>query len=195
MYIKPSASASDKRKVLLKELNEVKLKGPLPDPVCSNNCPSYNANIGCDRMCTKVPSMLSSEPETYPIDMLVAPLVFEIKKLGVFEPCWSCEGHNDPSGNLWKIPRVWFYASSVVHVRALAVAVSQIYAKFRLNNKWVVEITHSDDNNPDTTFSLHPKLEDSDRSIAELQSDLITIYTNIANEFRSTCRTMEINAI
>jgi len=52
----------------------------------------------------------------FPIESGIAPLVFELKRLGVFEPCWSCEGHNDPGGNLWKIPRVWFYCDSVVQV-------------------------------------------------------------------------------
>ena len=178
----------------MKELSEVRSKGPLHDPVCSSNCPFYSANINCHRMCTMAPSMLSSEPETYPLDTLVAPLVFEIKKLGIFEPCWSCEGHNDQNGELWKIPQVWFYATSVVHVRALADAVSQIYSRFQLNSRWVVEITHSSNNNPDTTFSLHPKVEKSETSITKLQSDLITIYTNIDNEFNLVCKSMKVNA-
>lgn len=194
LYIKPSAGRSEKRNTIIREVNEAKIRGPVAEPVCTSSCPSYNASVGCDRMCSHAPAFLSSEPETYPIDKLVAPLVFEIKKLGVFEPCWSCEGHNDTTGKLWKIPRVWFYSTSVVHVRALASAVTQLYAKHGLNTTWVVEIVHSDNDNPDTTFSLHPKLEAKDLNIYQLQSDLKTIYTNIEYEFKLACESLKNNA-
>ncbi len=194
MYIKPSADIPKKRTKVIDEVNEVYRKGPLSEPICSNKCRSYNSIVGCDRQCSSAPAELSSEPETYPIDKLVAPLVFEIKKLGIFEPCWSCEGHNDGSGKLWKIPRVWFYSDSVVHVRALATTLSYIHAMRTLNTTWVVEIAHSDNDNPDTTFSLHPKLDDPEISLEQLQSDMKVIYKNIAVEFRLTCERLKTNA-
>ena len=38
--------------------------------------------------------MLSSDPERYPIEPGIVPLVFALRGLRVFEPCWSCEGHD-----------------------------------------------------------------------------------------------------
>ncbi len=50
--------------------------------------------------------MLSSDPESHPLESRIAPLVYELKRLEVFDPCWSCAGHNGTDGALWKIPRV-----------------------------------------------------------------------------------------
>lgn len=194
MYIKQNINKINKQRVVSKELNDARLMGPLAEPVCTDNCPAYNPSVGCHRLCQKAPLFLSSEPDSYPLDILVSPLVFEIKKLGIFEPCWSCEGHNDPSGNLWKIPRIWFYANSVVHIRVLADAIMQIYTKIGLNTKWVVEITHSDNDNPDTTFSLHPKIENDDIDLKKLQADLETVHSNIAEQFRKSCDQLLDNA-
>ena len=93
-------------------------------PVCVDACPDYDLRAGCRRDCAKAPARLSSDPDRFPVEEKIAPLVFELKKLGVFFPCWSCEGHNDPSGKLWKLPRVWFYADSVVHLRLLSDAIN-----------------------------------------------------------------------
>ena len=120
------------------------------------------------------------------MESLVAPLVFELKKLGVFYPCWSCEGHPDQAGHVWKIPRVWFYADSVVHIRALADAIGRLFLAHRLSARWQVVLTHSDAANPDTTFSLEPEPV-AENSLGALQRDLRVLADELAPHFWLAC--------
>ncbi len=193
MYIKPISSNNKDKRTIKQEIEGIYQAGPLPEPICKSSCSDYNAAQGCNRHCISAPEMLSSEDETYPLEKLVAPLVFEIKKLGVFHPCWSCEGHNDTEGKLWKIPRVWFYSDSVVHVRALVIAIDQINNIHHLSTRWSIVVTYSDPSNPNTTFSLEPQLSNADLNIELLQSDMKTIYTNIEVEFRKACGILQKN--
>ncbi|MCF8476557.1 MAG: hypothetical protein K9G60_05980 [Pseudolabrys sp.] len=117
---------------------------------------------------------------------MVAPLVFEIKKLGVFHPCWSCEGHANQAGDIWKIPRVWFYSDSVVHVRALADAVDRMHADRRLSTRWHLVLTFSDPGNPDTTFSLEPEPA-ANEPLHSLQADLRAMADDLAPRFWHAC--------
>ncbi|MGE4165240.1 MAG: hypothetical protein AB7E67_04565 [Xanthobacteraceae bacterium] len=96
---------------------------PVSDPVCCKYCPDLSDSVRCHRHCASAAIRLSTDSR-YPIEPLVAPLTFELKRLGAFHPCWSCEGHNDAAGRLNKKPALWFYVESVVHIRALAGALS-----------------------------------------------------------------------
>lgn len=145
-------------------------------------------------MCSKASEMLSSDPD-YPVEDLITPLVYEIKNLGIFEPCWSCEGHNDPQGKLWKKPNVWFYCDSVIHLRAFSNAIDMIYNKNKLSTRWIVELTHSDMNNPDTTFCLKPLLDDVNVSLNQLHKDVETIYSNLAEKFLLSCEKLKNSAM
>jgi hypothetical protein len=120
---------------------------PIPEPVCCCDCPDYDPAVGCHRLCPAAALRLSSDP-TSPLEPLIAPLAFELKRLGVFYPCWSCEGHNDQAGRIWKPPRVWFYANSVVHIRALGEALDRLFMEKRVSARWHVVLTHSDADNP-----------------------------------------------
>jgi hypothetical protein len=168
------------------EVKRAHALGPMPDPVCCAHCPDHTPSIRCHRYCPAAPRRLSSEGERSPVEPHIAPLVFELKKLGVFYPCWSCEGHCDETGRLWKIPRVWFYADSVVHLRALANAVNRLSNAGRLSTSWRIVLTHSDEDNPDTTFSLEPE-PSADSSLDALQSDLRVMADELAGAFWYAC--------
>ncbi len=108
-----------------------------------------------------------------PIEEGIAPLVYELNRFDMFKPCWSCEGHLGPKGDLWKVPRVWFYCSSVVHVRLLSDVLAQLQADRATHVPWRVRVTFSDVDNPDTTFSLRPDIFDDDEcSLEKLQQDV-----------------------
>jgi hypothetical protein len=158
---------------VLDDINDFRKSNPVTSPVCRAHCEFYHCGI-CNRYCESAPDQLSSEPD-YPLERKITPLVFEIKKLGVFQPCWSCEGHNGPDGKLWKIPRVWFYAESVVYVRLLSEAVQEMFVDAKLNTPWEVVVTYSDDHNADTSFSLQPRILDRTIRLMDLQKDIITI--------------------
>ena len=147
-------------------------------PVCAPDCPMATLEQ-CSRHCPDVPRMLSSEAGEYPLEDLIAPLAYELKRLGVFHPCWSCEGHNSPDGKLWKKPQVWFYCSSVVHLRVLANAVEKLHRSKNLSVPWHVALTFTDDDNADSPFSLEPMIETEQIRLSAVQRDIITIAEHL----------------
>ena len=187
MLIKPRGNDTNIKKITHRELQRVHESGPLRDPVCCSGCPDYDPAQGCHRDCAFAPCRLSSEAEKYPLEGLIAPLVFELKKLGVFLPCWSCEGHNDANGSLWKIPRVWFYSDSVIHLRALDNGVHNLFSDHRISAPSGLSLPYSHPENPDTTFSLEPKLHKNTAELSELQNDLKIISENLAGVFYQSC--------
>lgn len=194
MRINQRNVSANQQNVLRQEIARARQSGPLPEPICTPDCPDYNSGTGCDRRCEYAPARLSSEPETYPLESKITPLVFELKKLGIFHPCWSCEGHNDHSGNLWKYPSVWFYSDSVVHVRALANAIEALNISVKLSARWNITLTFSDPDNPDTTFSLEPNLFEREGSLAGLQSDITALAENLERQFGIECSRLERHA-
>lgn len=186
MRIEPRHHARARKRLIAHEVKRAHALGPLPEPVCCSPCPDYRRSVGCHRHCPVAPLRLSSDGERYPLEPLVAPLVFELKRTGVFYPCWSCEGHADQAGDLWKIPRVWFYADSVVHIRALAESIDGLVHARRLSVRWHIAVTYSDATNPDTTFSLEPESA-PDSSLKALQNDLRILSEELAPLFWRGC--------
>ncbi len=147
-------------------------------PVCAPDCPTASPER-CSRHCPDIPRILSSDPENHPLEGRIAPLVYELKRLETFHPCWSCEGHNGLDGKLWKVPRVWFYCESVVHLRVLAGAVKELHLAEKLSVPWRVVLTFSDEDNADTTFSLEPSLDHKRPLLPALQRDVDTIAEHL----------------
>ena len=63
------------------------LREPLSDilrsgamPVCKPHCPKA-VSRRCSRLCPDIERMLSSDPEKYPLESRIAPLVYELKRL------------------------------------------------------------------------------------------------------------------
>ena len=112
-----------------------------------DKCGSTSCTCMCSRDCRFISKTLTSDPEHFPLEERIAPLVFEINKLGIFTPNWSCEGHVGLDGKIWKIPRVWFYAESVLHVRLLADSLSKMSIEKKLKCPWQVVLTFTDNDN------------------------------------------------
>lgn len=156
--------------------------------VCSENCTIICTRCGstacrcaCSDACPEASRVMSSDVDQ-PIESGVAPLVFEMKRIGLFMPCWSCEGHLGPTGALWKLPRVWFYCDSLTHIRLLADGVKDLELQGDLTTRWQVVVTFSDPDNIETTFSLEPvapSVDDSTVTLAGLQKDLHTLSRSL----------------
>ena len=147
--------------------------------ICSQ-CGSLDCQCDCSPNCPEVPLALSIDPEHHPIEPRITPLVFEMKCLGMFRPCWSCEEHLHPNGSFWKVPRVWFYCDSTVHVRILADALANLKCAKKLSNKWQVLVTFSDSDNPETTFSLGRLMTAESRpSLPAMQKDVVQIVRSL----------------
>jgi hypothetical protein len=193
MRIEPRHDTADREGFVAQEVRRAHALGPTPDPVCCACCPDYKPSIGCHRDCAAAARRLSSEGERSPVEPLVAPLVFELKRLGVFHPCWSCEGHTNAAGQVWKIPRVWFYSDSVVHARALAEAIDRLHAARRLAAHWHLVLTYSDAANPDTTFSLEPQPA-AEQLLRRLQGDLRVMADELSRQFWLACDALAARA-
>ncbi len=171
------------------ELGEILRSDSNGTPVCTPDCPHASPER-CSRRCPDINVMMSSDPENLPLEGGIAPLVYELKRLEAFQPCWSCEGHNGPDGKLWKIPRVWFYCKSVVQLRVLANAVNELHLTEKLSVPWRVALTFSDEDNPDTTFSLEPDLAQERPRLLALQSDADAIAEHLRELTFNEARTL-----
>ena len=147
--------------------------------ICGNHCTARCARCGsttclcrCGPDCPDAAQALSSEPDRYPIEPAILPLVFALKRSRVFEPCWSCEGHSGADGSFWKAPMVWFYCRSMLYLRLLSDGVNRMKGLGGLRAPWQVAVTYCDPVNPNTAFSLQPLISDCpDLSLPELQGD------------------------
>jgi hypothetical protein len=146
---------------------------------CTIRCPqcgSTGCQCKCSALCPEASWALSSDPTRHPIEPGIVPLVFEMTRLGMFEPCWSCEGHTQADGAVSKVPRVWFNCASMVHVRLLASGVTRLRARGMLQQAWHVVVTYSDEDNPEATFSLESAPAPGVApTLAALQADAATI--------------------
>lgn len=160
--------------------------GPIADPVCCSDCEDYDPESSCCNDCQYAPAHLSSDP-SLPVEKLISPLVFELKKFGIFHPCWSCEGHNNMMGEITKLPSVWFYSDSVVHVRVLENSISKLFFDKKLSSQWHIAVGFSDYKNPDTTFNLTPLITDKKPTLFNLQKDVTTLAEYLPTVFREEC--------
>ena len=135
-------------------------------------------------MCPDAPKALSIDPDRYPVEPRILPLVFEMKRLRVFDPCWSCEGHSAADGSLWKTPMVWFYCKSTIYLRLLRDGLSQLKLSGRLKSPWDVVVTYSDPDNPDTTFSVQPSQQDRTIPLDALRTDVGEVARSLDSMMR-----------
>lgn len=146
-------------------------------------CGSSQCQCACSPYCADAPRALTSDP-AFPVEPLVAPLVFEMKRSGLFDPCWSCEGHNSPGGALHKAPTVWFYAS-LTSLRLFAGGL----AKLRLHAPWRLALTHSDSDNPLPTFAIEAPREGY--ALAQLQADIAAIARALPGMLKDEARALQ----
>lgn len=177
----------ERKLAVRREIDRAFARGPLPAPICVPDCDDFEPAIGCRRDCAAAARRLSSDPDRHPVEPHVAPLVFELKRLGVFYPCWSCEGHNDSAGVLWKIPRVWFNTDSSVYVRALSQALGDGQFRQRLTAAWHVVVTNLDAAYAETVYSLEPGLDPRGSALADLRADLLVLATGFEDAFWQAC--------
>ncbi len=159
---------------------------------CTAKCPVCGATdcrCACSKTCANIPQMLSSEPDTLPLESKIAPLVYEMNQLGFFRSCWSCEGHLGKDGSLWKAPRVWFYSASQVPVRLLAESLQELRFRKCLKVPWRVGVTFSDEDNPDTTYALEPDMGQlGNAGLDALQNDAAVIAEHLRTVIKEQAR-------
>lgn len=163
-------------------ISQVEDKGP-PCP----NCESY-VESDCSPKCSKAAQALSNDPENHPLESKVVPISYELASSRVFQTCWSCEGHLDPEGNLWKYPQVSFYVSAPVYSQILLKYINNLNSEGRLSYPWHVLV--SDFGPVDgVSYTLQPNLNmQTDIHLGKLQQDLLTVSDNLAYNLKMIAR-------
>ncbi len=137
---------------------------------CAAVCPRQPPRSDCSPDCPDVRTSLSTEPAAEPLEATVAPLVYQLAKLQVFQPYWSCGGHSHPDGTIWKTPRVWFYCADIVHARALADCLLDTKVRKFLKCRWQIALTYCEPGNTGAAFAIEPSPAET-VPLADLQSD------------------------
>lgn len=166
-------------------------KRPCDGCVVSCKCSqSTSCTCGCSAQCENAPKYLTSDPEKYPIEPLIVPLVYAFKTTGICTPCWSCEGHLDQKGELWRLPQVWFYSRSVFYPRIIAEYLLDLQIRKEISHNWQVNIISPTPHSMDVTFSLVPHIPvGSTTSLGSLQQDAQVIARNLATSIKQKAQT------
>jgi hypothetical protein len=137
----------------------------------------------CSYKCPAAPREMSSDPDRFPIEDGVVPVVYALYTLRKLMPCWSCEGHLDGRDRLGKLPKVWFYSISSFYPKLVAQALSQMEAEKQLTHKWMINILPFSQSMYTITYSIEPFMNSKCKSdidtLSMLHADLITIADNL----------------
>jgi hypothetical protein len=178
-----------RRNDLLELLSQDDDKERRPCPDCHTLCKcdkhSSHCTCGCSADCEDAPRMLSSDPELYPIESNVIPLVYAMSVLRVTEPCWSCEGHLKEDGELLRPPQVWFYSDSTVYPELISDYLHNLSFIKETSCLWTVMICQHTASSS-TTFSIKPELSDeinmTSKILRQLQNDLHVISYSLRDK-------------
>lgn len=158
-----------------------------PCPECDIACAcSASATCACECSpdCPDIPQRMSSEPDRYPIESGIAPLVYAFFTTRVCQPCWSCEGHEIAGDGEPKLPRVWFYSRSILYPRLVQELTEELKFKRKLSHAWCVRVL-AYSNNRDTRFSLEPVVvPGAPFRLANMQADSKIIASNLVEWIR-----------
>lgn len=142
---------------------------------------STTSSKHCSAECPMAHKQMSSDPERYPIESGVVPLVYAFYTMRLMMPCWSCEGHSDANGTILKTPKLWFYATNEFYPKLVAQYVSTLKGERKITNHWSVRILPFSQSMFTTTYSLEPQDIIPDcTNLLSLQNDLRAI----AKDFR-----------
>jgi len=149
---------------------------------CHDVCPSCGSlkcACNCSKECSKIPEKLSSDSVLYPIEDSISPLVYCFNEMNICQTCWSCEGHNDMSGRLEKLPQIWFYTDSFMLLRVLDDCLSLLKAKSLLVVAWQLSTTYTERTCEQSTFALKPDLSFIDHiDLKDLHKDITVLSEN-----------------
>jgi len=157
-----------------------------PGSIDSAPCPGCVCDVrsDCSPSCEYAPRALSIEPDRYPIEPHVIAIVFEMMTTGLMKTCWSCEGHMNEKGELWKIPQVCFYSPASIYVKLLHMHITALQQQKMLAYKWQISITDFA-TTMDVTYCLQPDLNhEASPRLGLLQNDLKLISKDMSAKLK-----------
>ena len=171
---------------LIDLLNQPSDKDERPCPGCRLVFPGVNitSTTQCSINCPEAAFQMSSDPDLYPIEKHVVPIVYSLYTLRLLMPCWSCEGHLDASHNISKLPKIWFYSVSPFYAKLVSQVLTDLRQKRRIKNDWIVIILPFSQSMFTLTYSIEPKSDQysSDLELTSLQNDMSIIGENLRCE-------------
>jgi len=175
-----------------RESLELLISQPTPQQLAPcQNCTQHVPNM-CSPSCSDASSALSSDPVNFPLEEKVVPFVFELSATRLMQTCWSCEGHFDHEGKLWKIPQICFYASSPVYSHLLIRHINKLKLDKRLSYEWRVGIADFGQG-AQFNYSVEPNLNlENDPRLGALQQDLCIIAENLCENLKYQAKKMLI---
>ncbi len=178
----PDRAAYLERRAALQELQEL-LAGPPGRPCrgCVKLCPcsgSTTCACHCSVECPDAPQALSSDPEGYPIESDILPLVFALARVDGVSPCWSCEGHCSQHRGLTRLPQVWFQTRILPLVSLVDDCLQGGLAAGELSTRWHVRAVTTGDR-VDSAFCIEPCLQGSEAVLHDLQADARAVAKRI----------------
>jgi len=112
-----------------------------PCPGCDIACPTCGSKActcNCRPSCPDAPQRLSSDPERFPVERGIAPLVYAFSSLRVLPPCWSFEGHLGADGQPLRLPSVWFFARKLGYPGLVAELLARLKGGRHVSHDWQV---------------------------------------------------------
>lgn len=169
----PSADKLDLQQTLVELQTFIDQPTAVESPPCPG-CKQHKIE-NCSSNCDDASEAISIEPERYPIEEHVLPVVFEMMASRLLQTCWSCEGHYDSEGKLWKLPQVCFYAATPIYPKLLTMHLYELSGQHKLSYEWQIVFVDLA-STWGVTYSLQPSLLYVDKPDLELmQKDLLHI--------------------
>jgi hypothetical protein len=164
MRIKDDCFKTEQKQVIKTALQELVSqpsdKEARPCPGCRfavGNTHSTTSSARCSAQCPHASGQMSSDPEKYPIEPHIVPLVYAFYTMRLMMPCWSCEGHGDNTGGVLKTPKLWFYTTNDFYAKLVAQYVSTLRGDRKIQNHWSVRLLPFSQSMFTTTYSLEPQ--------------------------------------
>jgi len=155
-------------------------------------CPNCTESDGaeCSPACTGAPASLSTDPDRYPVEPHVVPMVYELNVTRLMQPCWSCEGHANAEGTLLKLPLVSFYAFSPVYPQLLMNYLHNLILAKKLAYPWQIVLTDYGQT-WGITYSIEPRLSYGVEPRHDLlMNDLKVISADLAEKIKHEASAM-----
>lgn len=148
---------------------------------CAKNSPECPCSCSLD--CPIAATMLTSD-RNFPIEDKVLSMVLALKNLQTVQPCWSCEGHLDGKGDLFRAPQVWFYTDSLLYPQLIGEVIQQQKIRKQLHYFWELKLTTI--NRWDTAFILTPAFDKKlDLNLEIMQKDMKEIAEHLVDNTRN----------
>lgn len=138
---------------------------------------------GCGLDWSQLARQLSSDPERFPIEAGILPLVFALSEVPAISPCWSCEGHLDAQGQLHRLPSVWFTCHALAYPSLLAEALSALSAKRVLKHNWQIAAVHCG-SALEPVFAIEPRVGGTDAGLDALHADIQALSARLRDRLQ-----------